>query len=309
MREKIPLFVKCTMVLTMTFFLYSNKLFAQDPSLCLECHEDMAATLQNSPHELTAESAEFSALSVNCFGCHDGWQVHAEDPSTENISRPDNLSQSEQSEVCSRCHLTPHQSAMATTDPHMNAGLACTSCHMIHDNGNAHLVKEDLDNFCVTCHSSIAAEFQMKSSHPLESGNIRCVDCHDMAMIENREFKIGFDWKCQSCHEDQAGPYLYEHPVVYDYLVEGGGCTECHAPHGSVNDRLLKESGRVICLQCHSLPPGHIARHAGLGSKFECVQCHSEVHGSYSNNLFLDPDLGNKLFPDCYQSGCHTVGN
>ena len=115
----------------------------------------------------------------------------------------------------------------------------------------------------------------------------------------------GLNWKCQGCHSDVAGPYLYEHPVTYQHLVEGVGCTECHSPHGSPNDRLLTQPGNGVCLQCHGTPPGHRTRHSGLGTKLACVDCHSDIHGSYDNNKFLDPMLGTKLFPNCYQSGCH----
>jgi DmsE family decaheme c-type cytochrome len=309
LKNKILFFARFMTILILPLFLFSPNLYAQESSTCLECHSEKAASLLNTPHELRPGSAESSSLIVGCFSCHDGWQEHINDPTAENIQRPDELMILKQGEVCGRCHLTEHQSAMVTTDPHSKVGLECTSCHSVHGNRNEFLVKEDLDNFCVSCHGATAAEFNQRSAHPVESGNVRCVDCHDLSTIKNREFDIGFDWKCQSCHEEKAGPFLYEHPVTYDYLVNGESCTECHEPHGSVNDKLLKESGRVLCLQCHSLPPRHATMHSGLGSKYDCVECHSEIHGSFSNDDFLDPDLGDKLFPDCYQSGCHSVGN
>jgi len=309
LKIKILFFAWFPAILAISYFLFPFSSSAQDLSLCLDCHADMSASLSNTPHEIRLESESSTLSSVTCYDCHNGWQEHIEDPTQDNIDRPSELLPLAQGEVCGRCHLTPHQSAMVSTDPHFKADLSCSSCHSIHGNENEFLVKEDLDNFCVSCHSSTAMEFQRRSAHPVESGNIRCVDCHDLSSINNAEFDIGFDWRCQSCHEENAGPFLYEHPVVYSHLVEGGSCMECHEPHGSVNDRLLKQTSRVLCFQCHNVPPGHIANHSGLGSKHECVQCHTEIHGSFSNNLLLDPDLGDKMFPDCYQSGCHSVGN
>ena len=64
-----------------------------------------------------------------------------------------------------------------------------------------------------------------------------------------------------------------------------------------------------MCLQCHSVPSGHLTTHDGLGVKYDCVECHSEIHGSYDSRLLLDPDLNSKFFPDCYQSGCHSANN
>jgi DmsE family decaheme c-type cytochrome len=290
-------------------FICSINGFAQDSATCLECHDDVAATLMNTPHELRQASEASASIGVGCVDCHKGWQEHINDPNRDNIEKPSELSLTEQGEVCGSCHLTTHQSAMVTTDPHMKADLSCTSCHSVHGNRNNYLVKEDLNNFCVSCHEATAAEFSRRSAHPIESGNIRCVDCHDLSTITNREFNVGFDWTCQSCHEDKAGPFPYEHPVVYSHLVEGGTCMECHEPHGSVNDRLLKQTGRALCLQCHSVPQGHQVMHSGLGSKYDCVQCHDEIHGSFSNRILLDPDLGDKMFLDCFQSGCHSLGN
>jgi DmsE family decaheme c-type cytochrome len=293
----------------LALLICSINAYAQDSSTCLDCHEDVAASLMNTPHELRTVPEGSASRGVACIDCHNGWQEHIGNPSRENIEKGSDLLPLAETELCGRCHVTPHQAAMTAGDPHFNSRLSCSSCHTIHGNLNDNLVKEDLDNYCVSCHSATAMEFERRSAHPLESGNIRCVDCHKLGSSTTAEFKVGFDWRCQSCHEDQAGPFIYEHPVVYNHLTEGGSCTECHEPHGSVNDRLMRQSGRTLCLQCHSVPAGHMTNHSGLGSKFACVRCHSEIHGSYSNWLFLDPELGDKLFPDCYQSGCHSIGN
>lgn len=309
MNKKHFYFIRLPMILMAAFFLFPSGVYAQDPADCQECHDEIMLTLMNSPHETHPVSKPEISMTATCFDCHRGWQQHLEDPSAENIQAGPELSQSKQAEICSQCHVTPHQMAMFSDDPRAKSSLTCTSCHMIHGNRNAHLVKEDLDNYCVTCHPATAAEFQQRTSHPLESANVRCVDCHDLSSIGVVEFSVGFNWKCQNCHEEKSGPFPYEHEVVYGHLVEGGTCVECHEPHGSANDRLLKQPGRPLCLQCHGMPPGHQTNHGGLGSRYDCVQCHSEIHGSYSNRLLLDPDLGEKLVPNCFQAGCHSLGN
>jgi DmsE family decaheme c-type cytochrome len=248
-------------------------------------------------------------MSVTCENCHRGWDEHIKNPSGENIETPGEVLLLGQSEICGQCHLTAHQCAMVSTDRHSREDLTCVSCHTIHDNYIKKLVKEDLDNFCLSCHTSIGAEFQRRSSHPLDSNNIRCVDCHNLGSIELNGMNMEFDWVCQGCHEEIAGPYLYEHPAVYDHLVEGGSCTECHEPHGSINDMLLKQTGMTLCNQCHTPPPGHSFNHNGLGAREDCALCHSQVHGSFDSRIFLNPDLGQILYPDCYQSGCHSFGN
>ncbi|MFZ5981544.1 MAG: cytochrome c3 family protein [Candidatus Zixiibacteriota bacterium] len=281
----------------------------EESDACLSCHEDYDVSLAGGAHRLSGGDDMKSPMAVGCTACHDGGEVHMEDPSKENISRPNNLLLVAQAAVCSRCHVTPHQQAMVTTDAHFRADVKCLDCHQIHDNSASMLVRDERQTFCLDCHTDISAEFQRRSNHPLESENIRCSDCHQLSGIENPTFAVGGNWQCQSCHSDYAGPFLYEHPVTYNHLVEGGGCVECHQPHGSSNDRLLSQPGNGTCQQCHGTPPGHRTSHSGLGAKLACVDCHSEVHGSYENHLFLDPELGTKLFPDCYQSGCHNLSN
>ena len=284
---------------------YTKKEIVENSQTCLMCHDTKAKSLANSPHRILEDAGMKNSSEVGCISCHDGWKEHIDDPSADNISSVSELDMTEQSEVCSRCHVTAHQSAMVTKDVHGLAGLECTSCHKIHDNPNPKLTAGDGDNFCVTCHTEIKAKFMLRSAHPLHSGNIKCVSCHPVSGIEGPEMVKGLNWTCQGCHGDKAGPFPFEHPVVYSHLVEGGGCVECHQPHGSPNDMLLKQPGNGLCLQCHSIPPKHRTQHSGLGTKLACVDCHSEIHGSYDNNKFLDPMLGTKLFPNCYQSGCH----
>ncbi len=289
--------------------IYNKEELIDNTSTCLACHDDMEQTLSASPHRLYSESDLPSTHVSGCIGCHDDWQEHIENPSADNIGRADKAAYTKQAEICGRCHLSPHQTAMATTDPHGRAQIGCLSCHKIHDNPNKALVIDGRDNYCLSCHTAVESEFRRRSAHPLESGNIRCVDCHNLGSLEDPMLAVGMDFRCQECHAENSGPFLYEHKIVYSYSTEGGSCLECHQPHGSPNDRLLNQPGDGICKQCHMTPVKHITQHSGLGTKLACVECHSQIHGSYDNNLFLDPNLGTKLFPDCNQSGCHSFAN
>lgn len=281
----------------------------ENSSVCLDCHEEMDKSLELSAHRLVNDLDLGSALQVGCTSCHAGWLEHVDDPSAENIQTITELGGLEQARVCATCHQGPHQTAMITTDPHGLNGLGCSDCHQIHNNNSMKLTKDDDQEFCQSCHLNIAAQFKNRSSHPLESGNILCTDCHDLGGIENTELAVGLDWKCQECHPDQAGPFMYDHPSTFTHLVDGAGCSECHNPHGSPNDYLLKQPESGTCIQCHSTPPAHRIAHTGLGTWFACLDCHTEVHGSDHNRYLLDPDLNTKTNMDCYQSGCHKPVN
>ncbi len=284
----------------------SQKEIIENSAACLDCHEDIVRSLSESAHQIFDINSG-SEMKGGCVGCHDGWVAHLEDPGKDNIGQPKNSSPGDQSKICARCHQSLHQTSMNSFDPHGLNGMTCLDCHKVHDNQNELLLTNNRQEFCLSCHSEVAADFKSRSAHPYDSGNINCVDCHVMGEMERGDNAVGLNWTCQNCHAEYSGPFIYEHPVTWKHSTQGSGCIECHQPHGSVNDRLLTQPGNGTCLQCHGTPPGHITNHSGLGSKFACIECHSEIHGSYDNRLFLDPDLGTKLFPDCYQSGCHIT--
>lgn len=288
---------------------YSNQELIEKSAACLSCHDDMAASLVGTAHRIGDQNQSKHGIAVGCIGCHKGWEKHLEEPSAETISLLPSLSSLDQAEICGKCHLDPHQSGMVSTDPHIRAGVACLSCHMIHGNPNRRLLKDNDENFCIACHKPIADEFKRRSVHPLESGNISCLDCHPIAGMKDPSMARGINWTCQNCHSEKSGPFIHEHPVNENYLVNGGGCVECHEPHGSPNDGLLKQPGNGVCIQCHAIPPGHRSQHGGFGAKADCVLCHTDIHGSNENKKFLDPNLTSKFVADCYQAGCHTPEN
>lgn len=306
----VALLILILPILLFSPLLFSSEYISQKEIIdnsadCLDCHEEMVNSLSGSAHHIFDNNSG-TTIKVGCVGCHDGWEAHLDEPGEDNIGQPADYFLTEQAKICGRCHQSSHQTSMLNSDPHGQAGVTCVTCHTIHDNSNENLLSTNKHQFCISCHTRIASEFKQRSAHPYESENIFCTDCHLIDETEKGFLSVGLNWTCQNCHAEYSGPFIYEHPVSYSHLIEGGGCVECHQPHGSNNDRLLTQPGNGTCLQCHGTPPGHVTNHNGLGSKLACVRCHTEIHGSYDNGLFLDPDLGTKLFPDCYQSGCHN---
>lgn len=285
---------------------YSRAEMTAQSAACLDCHQEAADNLKGSKHQFTDSVDIATRIAVGCIGCHDGWESHLENPTKDNIIVPSALVMPKQAEVCGRCHLNEHQATMVTTDPHGRAQLNCSTCHTLHGNHAKALVKDENENFCGSCHTSVLAQFRSRSAHPLVTNNIECSSCHYPSDIKDHLLARGIDWTCQNCHSEYAGPHAFEHPVTETYLFNGGGCTECHNPHGSANDRLLAQPGNGVCLQCHGVPPGHRAAHSGMAMKVSCVNCHTDIHGSDEDSKFLDPQLNTKFHADCYQSGCHS---
>lgn len=283
--------------------LAASETSAADNAACLECHQDQADNLAGSKHALTATAAK--GMAVTCVGCHGNSEKHLEDPEANKPTVPSKLSFAAQANVCASCHQGEHQTTMVTTDPHGRAGLDCASCHRVHENENEFLVKDDSENYCAGCHTTVMAQFSARSAHPIHEGAVKCLDCHSMGDRKDMMLATGFDFACQSCHSDYAGPHVFEHPVMSSHLVDGGGCIECHSPHGSPNEKLLNQPENGVCQQCHGIPAGHRTAHSGMATRIDCVNCHTEFHGSNDNRLFLDPMLTTTFYANCYASGCH----
>lgn len=273
---------------------------AVDNETCTDCHDGLAAVLNKSAHPASSTGAS-RGMEVLCVSCHSGGATHIEDPTTENIGNPSKLTAAQNEQVCIQCHQPHIGMGIAAFDVHADQDVSCTDCHGIH------AVKQipAAEEMCGTCHTAIATDFLKRSHHPLREQNISCISCHDFSGQAEPNFGHGAAAACYTCHPQQSGPYLFEHQATNSFTVDGDGCVSCHAPHASTNDRLLKQPDDKLCLQCHAAPPGHQNAHNGELTGYACVDCHSQIHGSYDNLYFLDPQLGSKVGggPDgCY---CH----
>jgi DmsE family decaheme c-type cytochrome len=270
---------------------------------CLGCHEDQAATLERSPHRLASELSNPKAV-VACVSCHSGAAIHIEDPSVENIGNPAKQSTQDVSMTCQTCHVAHRELDNIGFDPHLNVGVNCTSCHTVHSDHAGLLVDERLD-FCGQCHVALASEFGRTSTHPVKEGQVTCLSCHSFTGNRQPNFGAGSQENCISCHPLVGGPFPYPHEAASSYYPGGEGCTGCHSPHGSPNDRLLNQTDDGLCNQCHGVPPLHQTFHGGIGTQFACIECHVDVHGSDHNRGLLDQDLGTKIGGQPATCFCH----
>jgi DmsE family decaheme c-type cytochrome len=195
---------------------------------------------------------------------------------------------------------------------HARAGLICSDCHNPHSSDERHLREavplgtRDLDSasrLCAQCHSDVRAQLTFPSHHPLVEGAMGCMSCHD-PHADRRASQPEDKALCASCHQDFAGPWIFEHPPVVE------SCMTCHSPHGAVADNLLATVQPVICLSCHSLndtfhhdleSTGILTNRtisqdhpeAGSGERItraeagtylrRCTDCHGAIHGSYTD--------------------------
>lgn len=286
---------------TLVALLLPLPVYAQEETAnetCLGCHDGVDQTLRFGPHVLTPARANRPALE--CRSCHSGAEVHVNDPSAENVGNPAKLSDKAAFEACSKCHVAHQELDNYGFDVHAVQQLNCASCHQVHNATTS--LKDAAGEFCWGCHRENKAAFLKRSNHPVNQNVLTCLSCHKFAKRSSNNLAYDLGRLCQDCHPDQAGPHPYEHAAAAAYTVEGGGCIECHNPHGSEHDALLRQTGNNLCKQCHSVPT-HQNAHNGAYANLDCMTCHTDIHGSLYNARLLDVTLSARFGTGCY---CHT---
>ena len=152
---------------------------------------------------------------------------------------------------------------------------------------------------CFNCHLETHAEFNLPQHHPVREGKMNCVQCHDPHGTDIMKPARGLamsrvNEQCATCHREQARRTVFEHDALRE------GCTACHQPHGSVNNKMLAQPDANLCLRCHAevmgpgVPRGQLVigkvNHSAqmLINRGTCwnATCHTAVHGSN-----VDPHL------------------
>lgn len=282
-------------VLSLT--LWSGSVSAEPGSIdhetCLSCHDGYDKDLTGTGHAVGLPGK----VAVTCVSCHEGGSVHVENPSRDNIQNPALQIPRQTERVCTACHQPHPGLGKVGHDPHAGQEMSCTSCHSVHKAAGSS------DQLCGKCHATVSNQFRKRSNHPLIEGTISCISCHDFLGVSEPDLGRGATANCYSCHIEQGGVFLFEHQATSSFSAEGGWCVECHFPHGSENDQLLRQPKSLICNYCHAVPT-HNTAHGGVYAGIDCLACHSDIHGSSSNRHLLSSDISTTYGQSCW---CHGV--
>ena len=277
---------------------------AQEPEFagaaaCAMCHEAETSSFGRNPHSKMVLA--HGGKGVTCEGCHGSGKEHVESggDATKIFSFTHATAEQIQ-QRCLTCHQGDHEAFQRSA--HAEAKVVCTSCHSVHGAQNdPQLLKASQQTLCEQCHKDVKSSFSKPFHHKVNEGLMKCTDCHDPhGTFDKSMTKSGAqqDAVCVKCHQENAGPFIYEHPVV-----KTEGCTFCHSPHGSANPRMLARNNlNQLCLQCHTGPE---ASHVTNGRTFNsggpptspahdqsmqytsCIVCHSQIHGSNVVDRFI----------------------
>ena len=248
---------------------------------CVMCHQDQIPTSLLAHVALIDTDTSNPNYGYGCEGCHGPGGNHMGEPA--GILLPSKMSIDDLTDTCTKCHTTlrTFDAGGWRMSEHFYANISCLECHSGHSENKYFLVQADKLEICYSCHSEKFAEFNMRSHHPVEEGQLGCESCHNVhsGKFESQLNNEG-DALCFTCHADKQGPFIYDHPV--STASGGDGCLTCHYVHGSNADNLLMLPHRV-CQQCHvdQTPEAHFPGTCWTSD------CHADIHGSNSHPLFF----------------------
>ena len=208
-------------------------------------------------------------------------------------------------QTCALCHeartqefkRTVHSRIRVPAPDKQELDRICESCH---GPGSLHMEAgggrgvfivnpEDEPKACFQCHTDINARFLLLNRHPVRQGKMSCTNCHNPhgRNIFTPAGSVGIKGRqvCSQCHPSKTGPQVFEHEALRE------GCTLCHQPHGSINEKLLVVRDNNLCLRCHGqiASPGAVTMgdfsHTSRLAQGVCWSsgCHTAVHGSNIN--------------------------
>jgi DmsE family decaheme c-type cytochrome len=137
---------------------------------------------------------------------------------------------------------------------------------------------------CLKCHTANATFNLHNWNAGIHSvSDVSCSDCHQVHIGPDLKVKPRETGKmCEKCHLEIQAEFALpsHHPVPEERIF----CTDCHDPHGTISDKMLrKPTIKETCTQCHAEKEGpFVYEHADVTEN--CTTCHSP-HGSVNNNL------------------------
>jgi len=241
---------------------------------CAECHVDKDSVFRKTAHAIKPSP---SNPVTGCEGCHGPGKAHVEgmrssEGDDAKIAAAKKLifsfdsTPKENSARCLNCHVTSQDQQHFDRSEHHFNGLACQTCHSAHLTGAS-------DNLIEPKNLVPQRDF---FNIPRRKEEQRWLTSN---LLRKSQPEL-----CFSCHNTvQAQFALPSHHRVPEGLMK---CTDCHSPHGTRNQPMLKKTNWEGCINCHAEKRGpFVYEHAAV--KVEgCTACHSP-HGTVSRMLLL----------------------
>jgi DmsE family decaheme c-type cytochrome len=137
---------------------------------------------------------------------------------------------------------------------------------------------EENNGICLACHEKGGRTYWEGSIH--QTRDVACTNCHTImksVSLKNQLKTVFEPDTCFQCHKDRrAQMFRSSHMPLREGKIT---CSDCHNPHGSATEALLKEDSiNDNCYKCHAEKRGpFLFEHAPV--RENCLNCH-EAHGS-----------------------------
>jgi DmsE family decaheme c-type cytochrome len=207
------------------------------------------------------------------------------------------------SQVCMTCHAAQAasfgQTLMGKIGKVRRGTMECENCHgpgslhvkagggrgvggmMTFRNDDQRHTAEEYNAVCLACHEKGDRNNWRGSTH--ETRGLACTNCHTIMANVTPKFQLAKLTEmdtCFQCHKDKRAQIMRNGHMP---LREGKmSCSNCHNPHGSYSESLLKEATiNDTCYKCHAEKRGpFLFEHQPV--RESCVNCH-DPHGSVND--------------------------
>jgi len=277
---------------------------ARPPELCYACH---------AAEKFVKASVHTAVKQGKCMGCHEA-----------HVAEENKLLRAAQPKLCVKCHESI-ATRMAAKTSHFPTQDSCLNCHDAHASDIPSQLLEKVPALCTTCHE---ADKELVSKHlGADFEKLRCTGCHDphgspephlwngtvvhppfaekaCEFCHEGSFKKlsqdGTKELCYTCHTDIQE--LVTTSIVKHPAFDMAECTECHTPHASLQQKLVKFPGGKVCTDCHvDKAPEDGEKAHGVIDLIGCQACH-EPHGGPRKNMLRIEGVELCL-------GCHLGAN
>jgi predicted CXXCH cytochrome family protein len=271
----------------------------QGADLCFECHDEFSGSVEHQPaaegqcttchdpHSSDAKSLLTSASVVElCAECHDelteylrflhgpvaaGACTMCHNP---HASDHPQMLFAKGTAVCLKCHEGMRDRMTQKTYVHSPAKEDCATCHNPHGADNAMMLNALPPDLCIECHDEIEELMEdSKVTHDALTTGKSCAGCHQphASDVEHVLLMEPMDL-CLSCHDKplasgdgqllNMAKLLKDNPKHHGPIAQKN-CSDCHAPHGGENFRMLAEAfpaafyspfdedNYSLCFSCH----------------------------------------------------------
>ena len=289
--------------------------------ICFSCHEGIVPAKARSAHKVVAEG--------NCVKCHD---PHA-------AKNKNNLLQAG-NELCFGCHQRIAKEVAGNKFKHNPVEKGCLNCHNPHGSAKSlSLLKSDVPGICVACHKPDAAAFgKAHMGYPVAKSD--CTSCHNPHGGNNRGILWGKSHQpvankmCNQCHLDPSSPdaiktrktgvdlcrgchnakmnEILGRKRIHWPVVDKMSCQNCHNPHASRENALLKGTQLALCGECHQDTIERLDKSAVKhkpAAEGNCTKCH--MPHSSNNVSLLDNTNSINLCGTCHdwqKHSSHPIG-